>query len=420
MAEKTSTPVREPNEGGFGIRVTQTAKSVASKVLPVSSGATAILFGVVIFLVIFGVVMVFAATSADAARTGSNIITVLTRQGMFTIIGIPLMLIAARMSEGFYRRVAIWGVLFGILLQVLVFTPLGDEYGGNRNWISIGTLGTIQPSEFVKLALAVWIGYVLSRKGDRIREFLPAWIPVGPVSLVAIGLVMLGRDFGTVVIMVALVFGAMFVAGVRIRDLLMPFLAVGAIAVPIVMSSPSRVRRIQHFFDGCTEAEYYAGCWQQLHGTWAMSGGGVLGVGLGNSRAKWNWLPEADSDYIYAIIAEELGLVGAITVLLLYVVMAYAFIRIIREATSQFTKIVTGAVMVWIIGQALVNIAVVLGLLPVLGVPLPLVSAGGSQTLATLLAVGVVLALVRADKQREHDGETPENVRFTVRAEGRV
>lgn len=420
MAKETSTPNRDPREDGFAVRVTQSAKNVAAKVLPVSSGATALLFGVVMFLVIFGVVMVFAASSVDAARSGRSIASILMRQGMFTVIGIPLMLIAARMSEGFYRRVAVWGVLLGITLQVLVFTPLGDEYGGNRNWIRFGDAVSIQPSEFVKLALAVWIGYVLSRKGERIREFIPAWIPVAPVAILAIGLVMLGRDFGTVVIMIGLVFGAMFIAGVKIRHLVAPLVAVAAIAVPIVLSSPSRVRRIQHFFDGCTEAEYYAGCWQQLHGTWAMSGGGILGVGLGNSRAKWNWLPEADSDYIFAIIAEELGLVGAVTVLLLYVVMAYAFIRIIREANSLFTKIVTGGVMVWIIGQALVNIAVVLGLLPVLGVPLPLVSAGGSQTLATMLAVGVVLALVRADRQRDHEGEIPENMMLKVRAEGRV
>lgn len=420
MKRDTPTPLQEADESGFAVRVTQSAKSVAAKVLPVSSGATALLFGVVMFLVTFGMVMVFAASSVDSVRSEQGLLSVVLRQGLFTFFGIPLMLVAARMKESFYRRLAIWGVILGIGLQSLVFTPLGDEYGGNRNWIRIGDFVSIQPSEFVKLALAVWIGYVLSRKGAKVREFIPAWIPVAPVAILAIGLVMLGRDFGTVVIMVALVFGAMFIAGVKIRHLVAPLVVVAAVAVPIVLSSPSRVRRIQHFFDGCTEAEYYAGCWQQLHGTWAMSGGGVLGVGLGNSRAKWNWLPEADSDYIFAIIAEELGLIGAITVLALYAVMTYAFIRIIREATSQFTKIVTGAIMVWIVGQAFVNIAVVLGLLPVLGVPLPLVSAGGSQTLATLLAIGVVLALARSDRQSSREGDTPEDVMLAVRAEGRA
>lgn len=413
------TPTGTSRSDGFRLRVTKSAKAVASKVLPVSGGATALLFGVTLFLVVFGVVMVFAASSVEATRSGRSFVGILMRQGVFIILGIPLMLIAARMSEGFYRRVAIWGVLFGLGLQLLVFTPLGDEYGGNRNWIFIGGV-SIQPSEFVKLALVIWIGVILARRGERIREFLPAWVPVGPVALLAITLVMLGRDFGTVVIMVALVFGALFIAGAKVRHLLAPLLALAALAVPIVFSSASRVRRIQHFFDGCTEAEYYAGCWQQLHGTWAMSGGGIFGVGLGNSRAKWNWLPEADSDYIFAIIAEELGMVGGIAVLVLYGIMAYAFLRIIRESEGALVKITTGAVMVWVIGQALVNIAVVLGLLPVLGVPLPLVSAGGSQTLATLMAVGVVLALARSDRQRRLGASTSDDLVLSVRAEGRA
>lgn len=417
MTQDDTPPAPTP-ERGFSVRVSKSARAAAARLLPVSGGASALLFGVTLFLVVFGVVMVFAASSVDGTRSGRSFGSILMRQGLFTIVGIPLMLIAARMKEGFYRRAAIWGVLFGIFLQLLVFTPLGDEYGGNRNWFFIGPI-SVQPSEFVKLALVIWIGYVLSRKGDRIRQFSHAWVPVGPVALVAVILVMVGRDFGTVVIMVGLVFGALFFAGVRIWHLLAPLVLLGVLAVPVVMSSASRVRRIQHFFDGCTEAEYYAGCWQQLHGTWAMSGGGIFGVGLGNSRAKWNWLPEAESDYIFAIIAEELGMIGAIAVLALYVVMAYAFIRIIRESNSAFTKITTGAVMVWIIGQALVNIAVVLGLLPVLGVPLPLVSAGGSQTLATLMAIGVVLALARADRQRAL-GDDPDELKLSLKAEGRA
>ncbi|MGO3135554.1 MAG: peptidoglycan glycosyltransferase FtsW [Agrococcus casei] len=404
---------------GFAIRVGQSAKRIATSVIPISGGASALLFGVTMFLAIFGVVMVFAASSVEARQGGGSFISAFMRQGLFTVLGIPMLLLAARMPERFYRRFAIWGVLLGMGLQLLVFTPLGEEIQGNRNWLNLG-FATLQPSEFLKLALCLWIGYVLFMKSDRIRQFLHAWWPVGLVAGVAIVLVVLGRDFGTVVIMVGLVFGAMMFAGVRLRHLIAPFAVLAVLAIPVVLSSGSRVRRLQHFFDGCTEAEYFDGCWQQLHGTWAMSGGGLFGVGLGNSRAKWNWLPEADSDYIFAIVAEELGMIGATAVLLLYVVMAFAFIRIIREAQSTFTKSVAGAVMTWIVGQALVNIAVVLGLLPVLGVPLPLVSAGGSQTLATLIAVGVVLALVRADRQRQQDGEKPEDVILSVQAKGRA
>lgn len=404
---------------GFAVRVGQSAKRIANTVIPISGSASALLFGVTMFLAVFGVIMVFAASSVEARQGGGSFISAFMRQGLFTLLGVPLLLLAARMPEGFYRRFAIWGVLFGMLLQLLVFTPLGLEIQGNRNWLSIAGF-TLQPSEFVKLALCLWIGYVLFMKGDRIRLFLHAWWPVSLVAGAGVLLVMLGRDFGTVVIMVGLVFGAMLFAGVKLRHLLLPLVIVAVGSIPVILSSGSRVRRLQHFFDGCTEAEYYDGCWQQLHGTWAMSGGGIFGVGLGNSRAKWNWLPEADSDYIFAIVAEELGLVGAIAVLLLYVVMAFAFIRIIREAQSTMVKSVAGAVMTWVVGQAMVNIAVVLGLLPVLGVPLPLVSAGGSQTLATLIAIGIVLALVRADRQRQQEGERPEDVILSVQAKGRA
>lgn len=423
MKATTPPPAVEPESqqsDGFVVKVGQSAKRIAHTVLPISGGASALLFGVTLFLAIFGVVMVFAASSVEARQGGGTFIASFLRQGMFTIVGLPMLLLAARMPEAFYRRFAVWGLVLGIVLQSLVFTPLGEEIQGNRNWLRFGSSFTLQPSEFVKLALCLWIGYVLARRGDKIRQFWPAWWPVSLGAALGIGLVLLGRDFGTVVIMAGLVFGAMLFAGVKFRHLILPFVIMAAAAVPVVLSSGSRIRRLQHFFDGCTEAEYYDGCWQQLHGTWAMSGGGLFGVGLGNSRAKWNWLPEADSDYIFAIIAEELGLIGAIAVLLLYVVMAFAFIRIIREAESTLVKSVAGAVMTWIVGQALVNIAVVLGLLPVLGVPLPLVSAGGSQTLATLIAVGVVLALVRADHQRRLTGDVPRDVILKVQAKGRA
>ena len=136
-----------------------------------------------------------------------------------------------------------------------------------------------------------------------------------------------------------------------------------------------------------------------MHGTWALAAGGIFGVGLGNSKAKWSWLPEADNDYIFAIIGEELGLIGAVVVLLLFVVMAIAFVRIIRTNPDPFAQIVTSGVAVWIVGQALVNIAVVLGLLPVLGVPLPLISAGGSALISSMLAIGVVLSFARKPRQ---------------------
>ncbi|MBC7763659.1 MAG: FtsW/RodA/SpoVE family cell cycle protein, partial [Candidatus Saccharibacteria bacterium] len=158
----------------------------------------------------------------------------------------------------------------------------------------------------------------------------------------------------------------------------------------------SRQDRIQAFLSGCKSADDHLGsCWQTVHGWWALASGGLFGSGLGNSKAKWSWLPEADNDFIFAIIGDELGLLGAILVLALFVVLAIAFVRIIRASTDPFARVTVSAVMVWIVGQAFVNIAVVLGILPVLGVPLPLISAGGSALVTSLIGIGIVLSFAR-------------------------
>jgi cell division protein FtsW len=158
--------------------------------------------------------------------------------------------------------------------------------------------------------------------------------------------------------------------------------------------SPNRMARIMTFLDDeCLDYENL--CWQPLHGTWALANGGVFGLGLGNSREKYSWLPAASNDYIFAIIGEELGLIGAVVVLVMFVLLAVGFVRIIRRSSDPFVRITTGAILVWIIGQAFVNIGVVLRLLPVLGVPLPFISAGGTALLTSLAAIGIVLAFAR-------------------------
>jgi cell division protein FtsW len=148
--------------------------------------------------------------------------------------------------------------------------------------------------------------------------------------------------------------------------------------------------------DGCTD--YSNACWQPLHGLWAMANGGIFGVGLGNSKSKWSWLPAADNDYIFAIIGEEMGLIGCIVVIALYIFLAVLFLRIIRDTDNRMIRIVTGGIMFWIIGQAAINIGVVVGILPVLGVPLPFLSSGGTALVSNLVAVGIVLSFARAER----------------------
>jgi cell division protein FtsW len=376
------------------------------RLFPTVSGNELLLAGTTLFLVVFGLVMVLSSSAIESRAENGSMLGAFQRQGLFALVGVPLMLVGSRMPATFWRRIAWVALAGGLGLQLLVFVPgLGVEIGGNRNWLLIGGF-SLQPSEFLKLALVVWMGAVLSTKGELVGRFLHAWIPIVPFAGGAIALVLLGKDFGTAVIMVMLVLGGMWFAGVRWWHLLLPMLVVVVAAVPIAISSDSRVQRIQTFFVGCqnTDDDYWGPCWQQLHGTWALANGGLFGVGLGNSRAKWMWLAEADNDYIFAIIGEELGLVGATIVLLLFLLLAVALLRIIRDARTAMTRIVTGGVLVWLVGQAIVNVCVVLGLLPVLGVPLPLISAGGSQLIATLLAIGVVLSLARGDARLRQTG----------------
>jgi cell division protein FtsW len=196
--------------------------------------------------------------------------------------------------------------------------------------------------------------------------------------------------------MIMIVLATLYFAGVKLRHLLVAVIGIAMLGLLFATTSSSRSGRIDTWLNGCTAEQYIGDCWQVEHANWALAAGGLFGRGLGNSQAKWNWLPEADNDYIFAIIGEELGLIGAAVVLALFVVLAIAFVRVIRSTNDSFTRIVTGGVMVWIVGQAFVNIAVVLGVLPVLGVPLPLISAGGSSLMASLLGIGVVLSFARA------------------------
>ncbi|MFZ6992995.1 putative lipid II flippase FtsW [Curtobacterium sp. RRHDQ66] len=377
-------------------RRTNGAVVAVKNVFVAESSSFYTILGVTLFLVVFGVVMVLSSSSVEQYKETHDFFGAFTRQGMYAIIGVPLMLIASRIPTAFWRRYSRWVIVLGLIVQAaVVLTPLGYSIQGNRNWIKLGSF-TAQPSEILKLALVLGIGTIIYQKRNRLDEWKQILPPIALVVAGAIGLVLFGGDQGTAMVMMILVFGAMFVGGVRLRHL---GIGVGAILVllPFVtMASSSRSSRISAWLSGCTDTSQYQDlCWQPVHGMWALASGGVFGVGLGNSKAKWSWLPEADNDYIFAIIGEELGLIGAVVVLALFVVLAISMVRIIRVSDDAFVRTVTGGVLAWIIGQALVNIGVVLGLLPVLGVPLPLISAGGSALIMTLVAIGVVLSFAR-------------------------
>ncbi len=353
-----------------------------------------LLLGVTLFMVVFGLVMVLSSSSVESHNDNDNFFSRFWSQGAYALVGLPLMFVVSRIPRAFWRKTIWFFLAAACFLQILVLlTPLGMEIGGNRNWIKIGSF-TAQPSEAIKLALVVWLGVVLARKKDMLTEWKHVAIPIVPVAGGATALVTLGGDLGTTMIMAALILGALFFAGVRIRYLAAGVVAVGIVAICVALSSASRIGRISAYFGGTSVANPDVD-WQIKNGFYALASGGVFGVGLGNSHSKWSWLPAADTDFIFAIIGEELGLIGAVVVLLLFVMLAIVFLRIIHASTDPFARVTTAAIMVWLIAQAFVNIAVVLGVIPVLGVPLPLISAGGTAMISSMIAIGIVLSFAR-------------------------
>lgn len=367
------------------------------------SGEYVVMVATVLFLVAFGLVMVLSSSFVGSALgNDGNFFATFLRQAFWAVVGIPLMLIVSRLKPIQIKRATPAIFLAALVFQALVFTALGITAGGNRNWVNIAGFSG-QPSELVKVALIAWMAAILSDRLDRLHDYRVLLRPLAVGVAVALALVIAGRDLGTVGIMTMIALGVSFLAGVRLAHLVAVMGALGAFLGITALLSPSRVARIMTWFSGCTEADYLTTCWQSVHSTYALGSGGLLGVGLGNSRAKWSWLPAAETDFIFAIVGEELGLAGTTLVIVAFVVLAIAMTRMVRAQQDPFARIVTGGVMVWLIGQALVNIAVVLELLPVLGVPLPFMSVGGSALLSSLAAIGVVMALNRAGSESVSD-----------------
>jgi cell division protein FtsW len=354
-----------------------------------------ILTGATTLLVVIGLVMVLSSSSVGALSVGKSPYALFLNQAQFALIGVPVLLVAARTPVTFFKRAA-WLILgASALLQLAVFLPgIGMADQGNENWIRVGGF-TAQPSEAVKLALAIWLGAVLARKRPLLHEWKHALIPAVPVAGFMIGLVLVGHDLGTALVMIVLVAGALFVAGMPLRIFGFAGMLAGVVVVGLTLTSSNRRARIFSWLSDTCDNQ--GACYQSKHGIWGLATGGWGGLGLGGSREKWGYLPERQNDFIFAIIGEELGLIGTLLVLVLFALIGLAMARIIRRHPDPFVKVTTGAIMCWIIGQALLNIGVVIGLAPVIGVPLPLVSAGGSALITTLGALGVVIAFARTE-----------------------
>ncbi|MBC7290110.1 MAG: putative lipid II flippase FtsW [Actinotalea sp.] len=347
--------------------------------------------GATVLLLTIGLVMVLSSSSVDSLARGESAYATFLNHARFAVVGVPLAVLASLLPVRFYRRVA-WPALgLALVLQSLVFF-IGHEVGGNKAWIRVGSFSA-QPSEAAKLALAIWLAAVMATKRHLLHQWQHVVVPAALGAGAVVGLVLYGHDLGTAIVVLVLVAGALFVAGVPFRLLA----GAGALAVAGVIAlaatNANRVGRITAFFSG--DCDIQGACYQPFRGAIALASGGWTGVGLGESTEKWSYLPEAHNDFIFAILGEELGLLGTLLVVGLFGILAVGVTRVVRRHTDPFVQVAAAGIGAWILGQAVINIGVVVGLLPVIGVPLPLVSAGGSALVTTLLALGVLLAFAR-------------------------
>ena len=355
------------------------------------------LAGLTGFLVVFGLVMVLSSSSIDSLVANRDAYYIFSRQFLYALIGLALMLFIASLPLSFIRNRVGLVLMIGFGLQLAV-PFIGISVNGNTNWLSIAGF-TLQPSEFLKLALIMYMGWFISNREFEMDNPQRVLYPLLAVGGLAVLLVMFGRDLGTAVIFSFIIFGTLLMTGAPGKILgRLALLAVGLAAVATATSA-SRMARITAWLNpGSASSDAFN--WQFEHGTWALASGGIFGVGLGNSKMKWSWIPEVENDFIFAVIGEELGLIGAMVVIGMFALLIASLIRVMLRAQTTFARVTTLGVVIWILSQSAVNIAVVLGVLPVLGVPLPLISAGGSSLIATLAGIGLVLAFEK-DNHRQ-------------------
>ncbi len=355
-------------------------------------------------LLVIGLVMVFSATSVQSYASDGNAFARVSKQAIFSLVGLVAFWIFQRLPARTYRALGkpllIISVLLLVLLDVLAERnhPIGP-LRAETNWLYLGPL-QLQPSELAKLALALWGARVLAAKGAAIGWFKELAVPL--FAVVGLLLVLVGyNDFGTMACILLLFLGLLWAAGVRLRVFAtMGMLAAAGLALLILMPGKNyRITRLTSFAHSgsCNQQQKMDSCYQAIHGMYALANGSWFGVGLGEGRVKWGYLPNGHNDFIFAVIAEELGVVGCFVVLALFAVLTYTGLRIARRVDDPFRRMVAAGITTWLAGQAVINIGGVTGLLPITGLPLPFISDGGSALVVTLAAVGLLASFARAE-----------------------
>ncbi|MDV8066487.1 putative lipid II flippase FtsW [Rhodococcus sp. IEGM 1366] len=352
---------------------------------------------VAVMLTVLGLVMVLSASSVEAYAENKSAYSMFLKQAMFAVVGFVLFYVALRLPIRSMRAMSFPVFVTTVVLLVLVLIPgIGTEAQGTRGWFVIGPL-SVQPSELAKIAFAIWGAHVLASRRGEITTIKELLVPLVPAALVVFVLIILQPDLGTTVSLIIILFALLWYGGLPIK-LFLAILGTGVVSVAILaLTAGYRSDRVRAFFD--SDADPQGTGYQARQAMYSLADGGIFGRGLGQSVAKWSYLPNSHNDFIFAIIGEELGFVGGAAVIGLFALFVYTGLRIAARSSDPFLRILTATVTTWITGQAFINIGYVVGLLPVTGLQLPLVSAGGTSTATTLFMFGVVANAARHEPE---------------------
>ncbi|MFD0888049.1 putative lipid II flippase FtsW, partial [Streptosporangium algeriense] len=353
-----------------------------------------LILGCSALLLALGLMMVLSASSIEALQEMGNPFYWFFKQSVSVGLGIPLMWICSMLPQRFFRLVGYPLMVLSVLGLVLVLF-VGTSQLGAQRWIDLGPF-YLQPSEPAKLGLLLWGADLLARKArGGMIEWRHLFIPLMPGTVILAVLVLLGSDLGTTLVLLLIFLALLWVVGAPLR-LFGGVLAVAMLATIIMISTEGyRSDRIQGWLNPWDNAQTTG--YQAVQGQIAIGSGGWFGLGLGSSRAKWGTLPHAESDFIFSILGEELGLMGTLVVIALFGLLGYAGLRVATRVKDPFVRLASAAAVAWIAGQAIVNIGAVIGVLPITGIPLPLVSYGGSALLPTLAALGMLLSFAKQE-----------------------
>lgn len=351
------------------------------------------LFLTTLALVLLGLVMILSASSVEAYKRYGSSFLFFYRQAVGVLLGFVAMVVFAKTDYRRLRRFArpLYGLCVILLAAVLV-PGVSVTRGGSTRWLDLGPV-VFQPSEMTKLALILFAAHVLALKGAAVKDPHEMAVPVLPATGILAVLVILQPDLGTAIICSSCAAIVLYLAGARLRHLAVVGGAGVLAAISLAFSEGYRRARIFSFLDPW--ADPLNSGYHIIQGQIALGSGGWFGVGLGASRQKWSYVPNAHTDFIYAILGEELGLAGTLLVLAMFGLFVALGVSIARRAPDKFGLLVAGGITGWIGLQALVNMGAVSGLLPITGVPLPLISFGGSSLVFTLAAIGILLSIAR-------------------------